>query len=141
MAAPTATTGLALGPGDPPLTVAEVAEHYRMTERQLRKIIRDKTVEVLRYGHTVRFDRHALLSLEEALRCQGSREPVSGSSSAMTAAGSGRLRAGSRASAYENALRLTTAGSRRKKPPASKPNSSDPNGTGRVVALNHLPRQ
>jgi len=39
MAAPTANPGLAIGPGDPPMTLAEVAEHYRMTERQLRKVI------------------------------------------------------------------------------------------------------
>jgi hypothetical protein len=97
MAAPTA---LDLAPGDPPLTIAEVAEHYRMPERQMRKVIRDRNVEVLRYGRTVRFDRHALLSLEEALRV---RSPIMPSPSPSPTT--------SRRSAYENALRATTTAS------------------------------
>ena len=96
-----------LGPGDPPLTLAEVAEHYRMPERQLRALIRQKQVEVLRYGRTVRFDRHALDSLEEAMRRRAPEQ----------APGQSRSSARSRErDAYERALRATILGSRRKKP-------------------------
>ena len=137
MAAPPASIDLA--PGDPPLTLAEVAQHYRMPERQLRTIIRQKGVEVLRYGRTVRFDRHALMSLQEALRCHA-EDQVSGSNDDPTP---GRLpsSARSRASAYENALRATTPASRKRKLPPSKASYCEPSGTGRVVALAPSPRR
>lgn len=106
MAAPTA---LDLAPGDPPLTLAEVAEHYRMPERQLRKLIRDRQVEVLRYGRTVRFDRHALLSLEEALRVRGPTTPAPSPSPTRSGA-----------SAYENALRLTMTSAQLRRTSATK---------------------
>ena len=133
------TGALVLASGDPPLTLAEVAAHYRMTERQLRQVIRERAVEVLRVGHTVRFDAHALNSLEEKLRChakdkdcESSEEPTPGRS---------RSSARSRGSAYENALKATILGSRRKRPPNSPPKSSAPNGMGRVVALDRSPRR
>lgn len=135
-----APSALELSPGDPPLTLEEVAAHYRMNERQLRAVIRNRGVEVLRAGHTVRFDAHALLSLEEALRCHAKPEPVSASRAATTAAGSTRSRGGSRASAYENALRLTTTDSRKRRLLRSKPSSCEPSGTGRVVALAPSPK-
>jgi hypothetical protein len=132
-------TGLTLTPGDPPLTLDEVATHYRMTVRQLRQVVRERSVEVLRIGHTVRFDAHALNSLEEKLRCHANQRD-SESSGAPTPAVS-RSRGRSRGSAYDNALRATILVSRRKKPPRSKPTSSDPNGTDRVVALAPSPRR
>ena len=128
-----------LNPGDPPLTLEEVAEHYRMPGRQLRNLIRRKGVEVLRYGRTVRFDQHALRSLEEALRCHA-RDQDSESNDGPIPAPS-RSSARSRASAYENALRATTLGSRKRKPPPSKANYCEPSGTDRVVALAPSPRR
>ena len=113
MAAPPASIDLA--PGDPPLTLAEVAQHYRMPERQLRTIIRQKGVEVLRYGRTVRFDRHALLSLEEALRVRSPTTPTPLRSSAGSR---------SRNDAYEKALRLTTTASQLRRINAQKASST-----------------
>jgi len=133
-------SALVLAPGDPPLTLAEVAAHYRMTERQLRQVIRERAVEVLRVGHTVRFDIHALNSLEEKMRCHA-EEQDSGSSAGPTPARSRSSARSQAARQYESALRATILGSRRKKLPSSKPSSCEPNGTGRVVAIGPSPRR
>jgi hypothetical protein len=48
-----------------PLTLAEVAEHYRFSERKLRRFVREHDVPVLREGRDIRFDALALSTLAE----------------------------------------------------------------------------
>jgi hypothetical protein len=124
-----------LAPGDPPLTLAEVAAHYRMTERQLRKVIRERGVEVLRAGHTVRFDAHALKSLEEKLRAGSKSDPESSTDPVYA---SSMSRTGSRSTAYEDALRMTAIFSRRKKPP---PGSASADALAAITRASQRNRQ
>jgi hypothetical protein len=139
MAAPTALGLVLPGPGDPPLTLEEVAQHYRMPERQLRKVIRDRGVEVLRYGHTVRFDRRALSSLEEALRCHAGDQDLGLNDGPTPALSRSSVR--SRENASENALKAITSASHRRRLRRSKANSCEPSGTDRVVVLGVSPRR
>lgn len=98
-----------LAPGDLPLTFEEVAAHYRMTVRQLRQVVRQRQVEVLRAGHTVRFDQHALNSLEDKLRHHATEKDDADTRISVSA------RPQKRSAAYEEALRMTRLVSRRRK--------------------------
>jgi excisionase family DNA binding protein len=89
-------------------TLKEVATAMQVSERWLREFIRRKQIGVLRSGRIVRFDEAALSELEEAMRCRYA-SPV-GKTQARS-----RLSARSPESAYADALRLTTVGSRKKK--------------------------
>src|SRR5688572_19690997 len=109
------------------LTLAEVAELRRFTQRQLREFILRHKIPVFRTGKKITFNDRALAALEEALLCR------SKSSAAPTPAPSpspapSSYRTG-RGSAFERALRLTTDDSPKKKPGRSKPGSSATPGT------------
>lgn len=135
-------TLLPLAPGDRPLTLEEVADHYRMLKRQLLVIIREKQVEVLRYGHTIRFDRHALLSLEDALRChEKKKQPDTESYDAPTPGRSPSRGAGRMGSGSASARRAITSALQGRKRQRSTSNTCEPNGTGRVVGFDPSARR
>jgi excisionase family DNA binding protein len=117
-------------------TLTEIAEQLQMSERKLRRIIRQRDIPVLEAGRDIRFDAEAVIALKEALR----RPCRSGSIDAKTAR-TGRSTSRLMGSAYEQALKLATEGSRGKRQRPSKPNSSDPLGTANVVALDHSPKR
>jgi excisionase family DNA binding protein len=52
------------------LTLQEVADHLRVSERWLRNFIRRRQIGVLRSGRIIRFDEAAMSELEETMRCR-----------------------------------------------------------------------
>ena len=122
--------------GERPLTLAEVAEHYRFSERKLRRFVREHDVPVLREGRDIRFDALALSTLAEALRTP-CRSKSPGANPPARSPSVGR----SPVNAYAAALEATASPSRERKPRPSKPKFSDRRGTANVVALDHSPRR
>ena len=118
------------------LTLAEIAELHEITERRLRRIVREKDVPVLRDGHWIRFDDIALAQLREALRA-----PCHSTSSAAKTQARSRSAAPSPANAYAAALRATTSPSPERRQQPSKRRSFEQNGTGNVVALDRSPKR
>jgi excisionase family DNA binding protein len=114
-------------------TDAEVAAALRITVRKLRELVRKHGVEALHVGRKWLFDKRALRSLKEVLRC-AKEAPDSESLPVPTPARS-QSSARSRAAAYDAALKATTVTLPVKKPRPSKPKSSAPPGTANVVAL------
>jgi excisionase family DNA binding protein len=114
-------------------TEAEVAAALRITLRKLRELVRQHRVKALRVGRKWLFDKRALRSLKEVLRC-AKEAPDSASLSVPTRARS-QSSARSRDDAYAKVLKRLTTDSLSKKPRRSKPNSSTPPGMGNVVAL------
>lgn len=94
-----------------PLTLLEVAERYRFSERRLRAIIRKHSLPVLRDGHWIGFDATAISALDEALRCP------SKSSAAKTGPAFSRYRGELPGSAADAARKATALLSPAKKPP------------------------
>src|ERR1700738_1785136 len=104
------------------LTLDEVAPLRRFTPRYLRELVRRHSIPVLRSGRLIRFDRAALLALEEALRCHSK-------SHAGPAPAPSRSAALSPERAYASALRATTPRLRPKRQAPSKLPCSEPHGT------------
>lgn len=120
------------------LTSAQVADRFQFSERYLRMLVRRHGIRVLRSGRLIRFDDLAIRSLEEALRCHAQEDC---GSRAVEIPAPSRSSVRLPGNAYESALNLTTVASPKKKPPLSRRRSSEPDGTGNVVALDRSGRR
>jgi excisionase family DNA binding protein len=117
-------------------TLREIAEQLKFSERKLRDIIRRHDIPVLQAGRDIRFNERAIAALEEALL-----RPCRSGSTDAKALHSSKSTLRSRGNAYAEARKLLTEGSRARRPQRSKQSSSEPPGTGNVVALDHSRRR